>query len=315
MVTLSIIVVSYNTKALLQQCLYSVFHSLRPRIEPGDGPRFEIFVIDNDSRDGSADMITECFPVVKLIKSPKNVGFAAANNIAIARATGKYLLFLNPDTLVKGEALWEMVDLMESAPEAGVATGSFVYPDGSFQDGAFRFPNLWMTLLDFFPFSHRLLGSSLNGRYPKRYYSGPFEIDHPLGACFIARREVVQQVGVFSEDFFLYSEEVEWCWRVKRGNWKIYCYPKPTIVHYGGQSTGQQKDSMYLQLHKSRLTFFKKHYDPLFCAVNRVLVAAGVLWESFRALRSAGRAEITSEACISRIRTCIQIFKMVVRGV
>jgi len=343
-VTLSIIIVSYNTKALLKQCLCSVMHSLQSEREQRPEDSFEVFVVDNDSHDGSAEMVAECFPEVVSIRSPRNVGFAAANNIAIPRASGKHLIFLNPDTVVKGNALWELADFMDRVPGAGAATGSFVYPDGSFQDGAFRFPSLWMTLLDFFPYSNRLLQSSLNGRYPRHLYNtdrssifdtdkssanrsgildtdrssifdAPFEIDHPLGACFIVRRKVLEDIGPFSEDFFLYSEEVEWCWRIKKSGWRIYCYPEPTIVHYSGQSTSQYKNPMYLELHKSRMIFLKKHYSPLFCAVNRVLVGFGMLWESFRALRAANRGEISKEDSMSRINICIRIFRMAIKGV
>ncbi len=289
--------------------------SLQEEEKTGLGRSFEVFVVDNDSHDGSADMVTECFPGLSLIRSLKNVGFAAANNMAIPLTSGEYVLFLNPDTLVKGNALWELTDFMEQVPDAGVATGRFVYPDGSFQDGAFRFPNLWMTLLDFFPLSNRLLHSSLNGRYPRHLYSGPFEIDHPLGACFIVRRDVMERAGTFSEDFFLYSEEVDWCWRIKRAGWKIYCCPGPTIVHYGGRSTSQYENPMYFELHKSRMIFFKKHYSPLFGAANRILVATGMLWESFKALRAAGRGEITRGNSISRIKICLEILRMAINGV
>lgn len=313
MVDISVIIVSYNTKALLRQCLDSVFRSLKHGDAGSMAASYEVFVVDNDSQDGSVEMVSERFPDVTLLRAGRNLGFAAANNLAMERASGRYVLFLNPDAVVVGNALWELAGFMDIHPDTGVATGSFICPDGSFQEGAFSFPTLWGTLLDFFPFSYRLMRSKLNGRYPPSSYAAAFEIDYPLGACFMVRREALCDVGSFSEDFFLYCEELEWCWRIKKAGWRIYCYPTPTIVHYGGQSTKQRRDEMFLQLHRSRLIFFKKHYSPLFCAFNRMLVATGVLWEMVRALRAA-RSGDGAQAHVSRIKTCAQIFKLAVRG-
>lgn len=275
---------------------------------------YEIIVVDNASWDGSPEMVREGFPEVTLVQPGRNLGFAAGNNLALQQARGRYLLFLNPDTVVVGNALWELMDFMDNHPSAGVATGRFIYPDGSVQDGAFSFPGLWGTFLDFFPFSHRLMRSKLNGRYPPRAYAGPFEIDYPLGACFIVRRDVLSKVGAFSEDFFLYCEEVEWCWRIKKAGWKVFCDPKPTIVHYGGQSTRQRRDDSYLELHRSRLLFFKKHYSPLFCALNRILVAIGALWEALGSFSEEQKGEQAREDCAERTRTCLRIFRMAVTG-
>ncbi|MBM2826579.1 MAG: glycosyl transferase family 2 [Dehalococcoidia bacterium] len=171
----------------------------------------------------------------------------------------------------------------------GAVAGSLLYPDGSFQHGAFRFPNLWMTFLDLFPLHHRLSNSSINGRYPRKAYYDDFEIDHPLGACFMVRRDVVEEVGAFCPEFFLYCEEIDWCMRMKEAGWKVYCHPSAKVVHYGGQSTRQVRDPMFVELYRSRLLLFRRHYSPLFQAVNRAVTGAGILWELFCALRSLGR--------------------------
>ena len=224
MVDVSIIIVSYNTRDLVLQCIASVIECMEQVVAGGRlsvdaraiSRGYEIIVVDNASTDSSAATILRRFPEVRLIANDFNRGFAAANNQAIAVSQGRFLFFLNPDTLVRQNAITELMRFLNRYPRVGVATGKLINPDGSLQHSAFHFPSLWMELLDHFPFSQRLVNSALNGRYSRLDYRRPFEIDHPLGACMMVRREVVGRVGAFSEDFFLYCEEIDWCMRIKQ---------------------------------------------------------------------------------------------------
>jgi GT2 family glycosyltransferase len=190
----------------------------------------------------------------------------------------RYVLVLNPDTLVHEKALGEMVRFMDRTPEAGVCGPRLVYGDGRFQHGAYRFPSLAQCFLDFWPLHWRLTESRVNGRYARRLYEAgeAFHIDHPLGAAMLVRREVIEETGGFDLSYRMYVEEIDWCMRVKRAGWEIYCTPQAEIVHYEGQSTKQVRPEMVLALWKSRYKFFEQYYSPLYRWLARRLVRAGM---------------------------------------
>lgn len=312
MLDLSVIIVSYNTRDLLLKCLDSVLQSLQHSAarEPLLRRGYEVIVVDNGSADNSARAVAHYFPDVLLIVNEGNRGFAAANNQAIQESTGRYLLFLNPDTEVVGDAIATLLRFLERAPGAGVVTAKLLNADGSFQHSAFRFPTLWMTFLDFFPLSPRLLDSHLNGRYPRRAYYRPFLIDHPLGACMLVRRAVVERTGGFSEDYFMYGEEVDWCIRIKQDGWLVYCQPQAEVVHYGGQSTAQTPDRMYVELHRSRLRLFRRHYSPFFQVAARVLTGLGLWCEYSRWTQRYLRGEISRERFLGRRAALLEIARL-----
>jgi N-acetylglucosaminyl-diphospho-decaprenol L-rhamnosyltransferase len=273
---LSVVVVSYNTIDLLRECLATAVVSLA---SPGaDGLRleYELFVVDNASVDGSVAMVAEEFPQAKLIANDTNRGFAAANNQALAQATGRYYLLLNPDTEVIGDALPSLVAFMDDHPKAGAAGARLENPDRTFQHSAFRFPTLWMSFFDFFPLNHRVVNSRLNGRYPRSKYTRPFQIDHPLGACMIVRAEAAAQVGLLDERFFMYCEEIDWCMRIKQAGWEIWCTPDSGVVHHVGASARQFRGPMLVELHRSRQRLFAKHYSPAFQSRHKAIVRFGL---------------------------------------
>jgi N-acetylglucosaminyl-diphospho-decaprenol L-rhamnosyltransferase len=294
---LAIIVVSYNTCDMLRACLRSVYAGLAHF--PADA---QVWVVDNASADGSPDIVRAEFPQARLLALEKNVGFAAGNNTALRElgfgtATGhrpRDILFLNPDTEVQGNALAQMASELRKREKAGVVGASLVYPDGCFQHSAFRFPTLWQIWFDFFPRPARLLDSRLNGRYSRTLYEThqPFPIDHPLGAAIMTRAEVIQQVGLMDERFFMYAEEIDWCLRIKRAGWDIYCVPTAQIVHHAGGSTRQFRDKMFVALWRSRFHLFRKHYGPAFNLAARLLVRLGLGAEMRRARRTESGAAL-----------------------
>lgn len=288
---LAVVIVSWNVKELLADCLASTFASLAE-----SGLDAGVWVVDNASRDGSAEMVRERFPQVRLVASPENLGFAGGNNCAL-RAIGfgdsklpRYVLLLNPDTAVRGDAPATMARFMDETPSAGVCGARLVYGDGSFQHSAFDFPGLVQIFLDFFPLHWRLTESRLNGRYPRRLYEGgtPFEIDHPLGAAMMLRREVILQTGLLDEGYRMYVEEIDWCMRIRRAGWAIYCVPSAVVVHHAGQSTRQVRDEMFVALWQSRFRLLGKHYNRAFRGAARRLVRLG-LWAEARRARAARR--------------------------
>lgn len=300
---LATIVVSYNTVGLLRTCLASLTASLE-RFGPASQ---QIIVVDNASNDGSPDMVLNEFPKVKLIASPENLGFAAANNRALQSIDAGCVLFLNPDTEVLGDAPATLVHYLDEHPEVGVVGGRLLYPDLRFQHSAFRFPTLAMSFLDFFPINHRLLNSRLNGRYPRERYVAPMAIDHPLGACMLARGDVLERVGAFDEGYFMYCEEVDWCYRVKEVGWEIHYTPEAEIIHHSGASTRQNLGPMLVQLHRSRDRFFRKHYGPVFAGVARAIVRLGMARVAGEARAAAGRGEIDEAELARRLAICDQV--------
>ncbi len=296
---LSIVIVSFNARQLLKECLASVYASLEK-----SSLAAQVFVVDNASSDDSAVMVQQEFPQVRLLANQVNVGFAAANNQALRKIgfappltsnsqlpTPDYVLLLNPDTLVRGEALSLLAHFLAENPAVGAVGARLVHADGSFQHSAFAFPTLAQIFLDFFPLNHRALNSGLNGRYPRQLYERgkPFPVDHPLGAALMVRHETIEEVGLLDERFFMYCEEIDWCMRIKAAGWGIYCVPGAEIVHYVGQSTGQFRAEMVVALWRSRYLLFQKHYSPLFRWLARRLVHLGLRWRLRR--RAEGSAD------------------------
>ena len=315
---LSIVIVSYNTRQLLKECLDSVYASLAESTLTS-----EVIVVDNASRDGSAAMVQKHFPQVSLIANEENRGFAAANNQAL-RAIGygardtphpsppPYAMLLNPDTVVGANALTTLVRFMDANSGAGACGARLLHSDGSFQHSAFAFPTLFQVFLDFFPINYRLTDSRLNGRYPRRLYqaSEPFPIDHPLGAALMVRRGAIEQVGLLDERFFIYCEEIDWCLRIKATGWGILCVPEAEIVHHVARSTGQFRDEMFAALWKSRYQLFEKHYSRLFQWMARRIVRLGLWAEVKRARAAARQREITESELTSRLTAYRRVAKM-----
>lgn len=289
---LAIIVVSYNTRALTRACLQSAFAGLEQ-----SGLRGEVWVVDNASADASADMVRVEFPQAHLIANAENRGFAAANNQAIAQSDARHVMLLNSDAEVRGDALGEMVRVLDARPHVGAVGARLVYPDGSFQHSAFRFPGFAQILLDFFPLYHRLLDARINGRYPRRLYDGtePFPVDHPLGAALMVRAETIRQVGPLDDGFFMYCEEIDWCWRMRKAGWEILCVPTAEVMHHGAGTTRKLREEMFVALWRSRFRLYEKHRGPRYAAWVRRWVRLLMWMDAARIRRRLARGEIAPD--------------------
>ena len=253
-VDLSIVIVNWNTRDLLVQCLHSIQHDrlAQQRLT------LEVIVVDNGSGDGSVQVVRRQFPEVRVMENLKNAGFARANNQAIAASRGRYILLLNSDTRVIRGALSSLLEFMEDHPDAGGAGARVLNPDGTLQVSCFPFPTLsrefWYLLhLD-------LVWPYAEYRMARWEQDTARFVDVLLGACLMLRRESLGQVGSLDEDFFMYSEEVDLCYRLHKAGWRLYWVPEAEVVHYGGQSTKQAAEEMFLQLYRSKVMFFRKHY-------------------------------------------------------
>jgi GT2 family glycosyltransferase len=246
---LSIIIVNLNTKNFLLHSLESVYQTTK-RIE------VEVFVVDNGSTDGSVIAAKERFPKVKFIGNDINLGFAKANNQAISRAVGDYLLLLNPDTMVKEGAIGKLISFMEAHPDVGGAGAQLLNSDGSKQNSIANFPSLSTELLN---------KSLLRWLFPKKFpgkewdYNEPIEVDSVIGACMMVRRDALKRIGFIDEDYFLFLEETDWCYRMKKAGWKIYHVPQVEVYHFQGKSAETEKKKARLEYYRSRYHFFKKN--------------------------------------------------------
>jgi GT2 family glycosyltransferase len=271
---LSIVVVSWNTCRLLDECLASVVEEVAYQANRMV-LRTEVFVVDNGSTDGSVEMVRARYPQVHLIANTHNPGFAGANNQALALARGRYSLLLNPDTVVLEDGLGALVRFMDAHPRAGAAGARLLNADRTLQPSCSPEPTLGRELWRMFHLD-RIVPYGVYDMY-----SWPVTEPRPVhtvqGAAMLVRREALEQVGVLDASYFMYSEEVDWCTRIKRGGWEIYWVPAAQIVHYGGQSSKQVADAMFLQLYRGKIQYFHKHWGRFSTFLYKLILGLATL--------------------------------------
>lgn len=246
---LSIVIVNWNTRQPLAGCLQFVQ-------ETAGDLALEIFVVDNASADGSAAMVRERFPWVQLIANHENVGFSAANNQAIRQSQSRYVLLLNSDTEVHPGALGTMVRFMNEYPQAGGCGPLLLNADGSLQVSCHPMLTPWREFWRLL-FLDRIWRRATYGM-SRWNRDTPREVEVIKGACLMLRREALDQVGLLDTRYFMYTEEVDLCHRLGRAGWRLYWTPEARVVHYGGSSTRQAAEAMYIQLYRSKVQFFRK---------------------------------------------------------
>jgi GT2 family glycosyltransferase len=254
----SIIIVNWNTRRILHDCLTSIYKET-------EAYSFETIVIDNNSTDCSAQMVKTEFPQVLLISNSKNVGFATANNQGIRITRGRYILLLNSDVVILDDAISKVISFADSNCKAGVVACRVCNPDGTLQSTCFMFPSLLNVILSV-TYLHKLfpknafLGRERIGWFD---WSNVCEVDVVAGCFMLVRREAIEQVGLMDDRYFMYGEETDWCYRFKQAGWKVIFAPVAKIIHIGGSSSKQMKPEMTLQLWASILFFLKKYKSRL----------------------------------------------------
>lgn len=255
---LTVIIVNYNVKYYVEQCLNSLAKAL-------DGTESEIYVVDNHSRDGSVEYLKERFPYINIIASNHNLGFARANNIAIRQSKGRYVLLLNPDTFVSEDSIRNALDFMDGHPNAGGAGVRMYNSDGTLAMESRRGLPTPMTsfykmcgLCARYPKSHRF------GRYYMSYlgWDNPERIDVVSGAFCLLRREALDKIGLLDEDFFMYGEDIDLSFRLLKGGFENWYLPQ-SILHYKGESTHKTSFNYVHVFYRAMLIFFRKHYGHL----------------------------------------------------
>ena len=287
---LSIIIVNWNTMELLARCLASVY-------ETAESLQFEVFVVDNGSTDGSAAMVRERFPQAHLIANSKNMGFARANNQAIRLSGGRYVLLLNSDTEVCPDALESLVAFIDTHPEAGATGARLLNADGTLQ------PSCHPTLTPWREFWRLLFLERIQRRatYDMAHWDlrTPREVEVIKGACLMLRREGLDQVGLMDERYFMYTEEMDLCYRLRRAGWRLYWVPEARVVHYEEGSTRQVAEPMYIQLYRSKVQFYRKSGGEGQARLFKALLGLAYLPRFFLAMVSSPLAP----AMAARART------------
>lgn len=265
-VDVSIIILSYNTKDLLRTCLTTVFASLLGEY------RMEVIVCDNASNDESLLMVKKEFPAVISIQNGKNLGFAAGNNPGIALSKGRYVLLLNSDTEVYKDTFATMISYMDKNEDVGVSTCKIVLPTGQIDMACHRgFPTPWASITYLLKLETLFPTSRLFGQYHQGYkgFSTIHEVDCIVGAFFMVRRTVIKKVGLLDEDYFMYGEDIDWCYRIKKAGWKIMYNPQTSILHRKKQSgrantLNERRTTTEIYFHRYNWMFYTKHYKALY---------------------------------------------------
>ena len=259
----SVIIVSFNTRDILRACLDSLYAAIGRRV-------IEVIVVDNASRDASADMVEREFPQAHLLRSTTNLGFAAANNLGFKSAQGRYVILLNPDAQVEADAFADAILRMDASPAVGMAGGRLVDGEGRDQPSARRFPSLLNEALVISGLAARFPRSRLFGRFDRTWAdpAQPADVDWVPGAFAIMRHDALRAVGAFDERFFLYYEEVDLCRRFKAAGWQIWYWPDIVIRHLGGESSKTVENAeisssgsqLVLWRMRSALLYYRKHH-------------------------------------------------------
>jgi len=301
-IELAVIIVNYNSNEVLENCLQSIFKAELPF-------KYEILIIDNAS-EKSPDYIINKYPDVLLIENDKNVGFAAANNIGISKSEGKYILLLNPDTIINENSLLPMINYLDGHKDVGIVGCKIFLLNGEIERSTHSFPTLLKEFVHANEFIKQIFGygtflgkalarlfnfKSLESYWP---HDSIREVDHVTGACMMVKREAINKVGLLDEAFFLYNEEVEWSYRMKLAGLKSVYLPKPNIIHLFGHSTGQkvQKqvvNKLLLERYRGMFYFFQKHSSKTKLFLFKLIVFEGF---SLRLIVSYFKSFFTSRA-------------------
>ncbi|MBT6618972.1 MAG: glycosyltransferase, partial [Gemmatimonadetes bacterium] len=284
---LSVVFLSYNTRDLTEQALRTV-------LDAAEGMAVEVFVADNASVDGSAEMVAEKFPQVKLIRNESNVGFAAGNNVALRRVVGEYVLIINTDTIVRRDTLSAMVDFLDAHPEAGACGCKILDPDGTLQlDSRRGFPTPLAAFCKMSGLSRLFPDHPVISHYHMTYLDPERteEVEVISGSCMMVRKTAMDQVGLLDEDYFMYGEDIDWCYRIHQAGWKIYYVPTTEIIHFRGESGRGVPLRILYRKSQAMSIFVNKHMAQRFRFFPLWLLQAGIgLHGFFRFLLKTARA-------------------------
>lgn len=273
---LSIIIVNYKTYELTKNAIKAVLETVKSS--------YEIFVVDNNSQDNSYEKLKSTFnneiinEKVNLIANDYNQGFAAANNIAIKKSKGDYILLLNSDTVLKEGSIDSSLSYIKAHDDIGAIGCKILLPNGDLDKAAKRsFPNPKNSFYKLFGFSNiNEKSKSNNYNLDDLDANGIYEVDSLVGAFMLVRKETIEQIGLLDEEYFMYGEDIDWCYRIKQAGWKVIYYGKAEIIHYKGSSSKRQKSKLIYEFYRAMYLFYNKHYRNEYSLLTRITVYMGI---------------------------------------
>jgi len=255
---LSVVIVGDNHRSYLGPCFEALAEAIKEI-------KAEVWFVDNASSDGSREFVAAHYPWIRLIASQQKQGFAANNNLGMRQARGRYILLLNPDTEVQPAALTTLVLFMDARPAVGACGAQLLFPDGTIQPSCRRFPGLASFLVRRTPLRRFLWGSSVNARHlmADLDHNVAQRVDWLLGACLMVRREVIDTVGLMDEWYFLYVEDIDWCYRMWQRGWQVWYVPSAKIIHHHLAVSDKALLSQRSWIHfQSMVRFYRKFWAP-----------------------------------------------------
>jgi GT2 family glycosyltransferase len=300
----SVVIVSFNTREMTTRAVQALLHSKIAR-------RLQIIVVDNASQDGTAKHLQKDFPDITVIESP-NEGFAAGNNKGFESSLGKYFLILNPDTEVREDTIASCLSYLECHADVGALGCRVVHPNGDLDQTIFRFPSLAQVFFNIF-FSHGIMEKSKlfgDPRYSSLRRDEVHDVDVIAGCYMLVRREVIEQIGGMDERFFVYSEEVEWCRRIRDAGWKIRYFPYAEVLHHGGGSTQGLSEWVAIEVAKGQLLYFRITSGAL---TARIAASMMVLRDALR-LSAMALPSVFDKAARKRAKVTLGRFRFLVKS-
>lgn len=287
----SVAILSWNAQFWLRRCLASLFCPSDAQVmeawgragrpldgHPPEGVTSDVIVVDQESVDGSKAMVEEQFPQVRLVHQVPNLGFAGGNNVAYRHASGRYFLLLNSDTVVRPGWLTQLVAYADAHPRAGLIGPKLVNPDGSLQYSCRRFPSLGAGLFRHTPLEWMVPRNSYTTDYLMKDWdhNDAREVDWLSGACLMARREMIEEIGGLDDGYFMYFEDVDWAFRAHRAGWEVRYTPEPVVIHEVGRSSDRRPKRMIVMHHQSAYRYFRRHSRVGQSVPGRALLASGL---------------------------------------
>ena len=258
MIDVSVIIISYNTKRILHDCLESVFKQSK-------NVELEVIVVDNASDDNSQDMIKSEFPSVILIENKQNLGFSRANNLGIRRSQGRYVCLINSDVIILQNCLQSLILFMDKNPRIGMSGPKILNSNYTLQPSCRRFPSLWNNLCQALWLNKLFPRSAFFSEPFMRYWAHDTErrVDVISGCFWVLRRKGLETVGLLDEDFFIYGEDIDWCKRFNNAGWDVVFYPRAEAIHFGGASSSHEPVRFYIEMQRADLQYWAKHHGRL----------------------------------------------------
>jgi GT2 family glycosyltransferase len=310
---LSIIIVSWNAKNYLKSCLESIEKQISYETT-------EIIVVDNNSSDGSADLVRKYFRQVIIIENCKNLGFAKANNIGISACNGKYICLINSDVIVLASCFSKMLEFMNNNSGVGVSGPRTFNVDGTLQRSCFSYPSVWNIFCRALALDSLFPKSKLFGKRLMTFWDhDTVKSVEALNGCFLmVRKEAIDKVGLLDEDFFFYGEDLDWCKRFNDAGWEVVFFPEAMAIHYGGASSSNSPIRFYIEMHRADMQYWKKHRGRFGVIVYVVITFIHHVIRIFGmatvyVMRPRKRIEVKGK--IKRSSACIKWFFNYVRGV